>query len=65
MTIEQAIARSISHNEITHADATQDEIDDLCESADDYCDLTAQYGYWDVWGKQNGGEYRIYVHVTD
>lgn len=64
MTIDQAIERSISHNEITRCDATREELDTLLVEADDYCDLTAQYGHWDVWGKRNGSDYRVYVKLN-
>lgn len=65
MNIEQALARSRSHTEIVRCEATQSEIDGLCAEAEGSCDLTAQYGYVDVWGSDDdGGEYRLHITLV-
>ena len=62
MTIEQALTRSTSNDEIVDCYASQAEIDALCGEAEGSCDLVSQYGYVDVWGTDDdGGEYRLHV----
>lgn len=64
MTLEQAIARSVSHNEIARCEATQADLDALCATAEGSCELP-QYGHTDVWGTTDAGdEWRLHVTVT-
>lgn len=66
MNIRQALARSLTHNEIVACVGTTNEIETICSEADGSCDLVSQYGYVDVWGAdEDGQEYRLYISPAD
>jgi hypothetical protein len=68
-TIEDAIARSISHNEIVRVTFTSGDIADALSEvnaiAEDYDNTTENDGDEDVWGTmENGDEFRIRIVIT-
>jgi photosystem II stability/assembly factor-like uncharacterized protein len=60
MNLEQAIARSVSNNEIVHCEAAMVDIEAL--DSEGSTDVVSQYGYVDVWGTTDAGdEWRLHV----
>lgn len=68
MTGQQAIERSISHNEIvTLITYTREEYDALCAELRVKSDDHADRGYDDVteyWGTSDGDDWRVHVRLT-
>ena len=64
MNAQQAIARSVSHDEIVTFEASASDHDALSERCEDSCDLTAQYGYVDYWGSDGDGDWRVQARVA-
>lgn len=64
-TIEKAIERSVSQNEIVTIDVTRDEAIDLMAESEDYTDVRSQYGHIEAWGtNENGSEWRVHGRIS-
>lgn len=63
MTTEQAIARSVSHNEIVTLDYDAEALDALESESEGSVDNTA-YGVHELWGTtDDGDEWRVHVRA--
>lgn len=67
-TISEAIARSISHNEIVRVTFADGDIGDALSEvnaiAEDYDNTTENDGDEDVWGTTENGEFRIRITIA-
>lgn len=64
MTTHDAIARSVSHNEIVTIPYSTEAADALWAECDDHVDARASYGVVEYWGTtDDGDEWR--VHLRD
>lgn len=59
MNAAQAIARSISHDEIVTIESSKEDLETLLEACDDSVDSDR---VWEFWGENEDGQWR--VHVT-
>lgn len=62
MNVEQAIARSISQNEIVHLDWSHDVQTDLIIACDDWTDAGSVFEFW---GTSDDSEWRIHLRTVD
>ena len=67
--IQDAILRSVSHDEIVHVSITLADGEDIFSvlegvPADDMIQL--EHGEWDVWGSDEdaGGEWRLHIYLS-
>jgi len=59
--VDEAIERSISHNEIVTITAGPEAIDELSVRADDI--VRVEPMFWEFWGTENGEPWRVHVRV--
>lgn len=61
MTAEQAIDRSISHNEIVHVAFSREIAEELLESSDDHVIAGSVMEFWAV--DEEAGEWRVHLDL--
>jgi hypothetical protein len=65
--LESAIDQSIHQNEIVHLDGDKYDCQELSLKCDDYVQTKDESGntMYEFWGKQDGEDWRIHLHLTN
>ena len=62
MTAEQAIQRSISHNEIVHIAHDSEAVEALTVRCDDHVEANEEHEFWGT--DDDGNEWRVHVRLA-